>query len=104
MFLAYPLWLLIFGLLPFAAVLYYHEDVVRDHWRVFSLAVFGSFIFGVPWDHIAIKNGFWSFPKEAVIGLDILSIPLEEYLFMASVTVNIAAVTLISWERWGEEL
>ncbi len=50
-------------------------------WKQVFLAIsITAFIF-IVWDVIFTKNGVWGFNHEYLIGLDIINLPLEEWLF-----------------------
>ena len=57
--------------------------------------MFFSLVFSIPWDIFAIRNRIWIFPKEGNIGLFILDLPIEELLFMTTVTLLIGSVVVI---------
>lgn len=57
-----------------------------------SLAVI-SFVYWI-WDVLAAARGHWSFNPDYVIGIWILNLPLEEYLFFPIVVF----VSIFVWE------
>lgn len=93
---SYLVWLAIFVWLPTAVIwmvsfeLLWRYKITMLHVMVFSL------IFSVPWDIFAIRNEIWFFPPESNIGVVIGSLPLEEYLFMVTVGLMVASVTVVA--------
>ena len=50
------------------------------------------FVFGMIWDYYAIYHSHWTFPGNGLIGLRILGLPIEEFLFF--IIVPYAALTM----------
>lgn len=50
-------------------------------WRPLFLSVFITMIFFITWDVLFTKNGFWGFNEEYYMGIKLLSLPVEEWLF-----------------------
>lgn len=50
-------------------------------WKPLFLSVFITMIFFIIWDVLFTKNGFWGFNKEYYMGIELLSLPVEEWLF-----------------------
>lgn len=59
------------------------------------MAMVGALVWSVPWDILAIKQRIWYFPKGGHLGLYFGVLPLEEYLFITTVTFLIATITLV---------
>jgi lycopene cyclase domain-containing protein len=57
--------------------------------------MFFALVFSIPWDIFAVTNHLWFFPKEGNIGFLILGLPIEEYLFMTTVTLLIGSITIL---------
>lgn len=57
--------------------------------------MFFALVFSIPWDILAVTNKIWSFPKEGNIGFFILGLPIEELLFMTTVTLLIGSITIV---------
>ncbi|MEF8847269.1 MAG: lycopene cyclase domain-containing protein [Candidatus Paceibacterota bacterium] len=39
-------------------------------------------IVGLTWDYFAVHNNHWNYSGEGLVGVNIGSLPIEEYLFM----------------------
>ncbi|MFB6294192.1 MAG: lycopene cyclase domain-containing protein [Candidatus Nanohaloarchaea archaeon] len=64
------------------------------------IAVTGIFLLtGILWDSYAIIRGHWSFDADALIGVKIGVMPLEEYLFALIVPFWILTVYTVVDER-----
>lgn len=54
-----------------------------------------ALVCSVPWDIFAITHKIWFFPKGGNLGLSVIGVPLEEYLFMTTVTLLIGSVVIM---------
>jgi lycopene cyclase domain-containing protein len=59
------------------------------------MSVLSALLVSVPWDKMAVENEIWFFPKEGVLGISIGGLPLEEYLFISTVTLLVVTTTII---------
>lgn len=50
-------------------------------WKSLFLSVIITMTFFIIWDVLFTKNGFWGFNEEYYIGIELLSLPIEEWLF-----------------------
>lgn len=100
----YLIWLIIFVILPLSVLGIKYRKILRDYYEVLILCVLGAFTFSTPWDLAAVERGIWYFPEKNMVGVWILGLPIEEYLFYALVTLLVSTTTLISWKKWGEPL
>jgi len=50
-------------------------------WRPLALALILTMCIYIPWDIIFTHNGFWGFNKAYLVGIEILNLPIEEWLF-----------------------
>lgn len=91
----YLLWLLTFVWIPTVALWYFNFNLLKRYWKTFLYAMFFTLLFSIPWDILAVRNQTWYFPVGHNIGLYILELPFEEYLFMTTVTAFVATMTII---------
>ena len=56
---------------------------------VFSLILFAILI---PMDMYAVAKGIWNFPGDGILGIYLINLPLEEYLFVLIVPYFILTV------------
>jgi len=63
------------------------EDKIKyaSKWRYLFPAIFITALFFLIWDIIFTQNGIWGFDKTYLLGLDILGLPIEEWLFFLTV-------------------
>jgi len=50
-------------------------------WKQVFLAIFITAIVFIIWDIIFTKNGVWGFNEDYLVGVNIINLPLEEWLF-----------------------
>ena len=83
-------------------VIKYRKLLLRNI-AIIILVSLGSLTISVPWDFFAINNGVWFFPN-SLIGVWMLGVPLEEYMFFVSVASLIALITLVTAAREDKQL
>ena len=82
-----PLYLIVnlFVLLPTLALSFDKKVHFVGLWRSFwpaNLAVLAAFI---AWDVAFTKMGVWGFNPDYLIGVDILGLPVEEWMFFVTI-------------------
>jgi len=97
--LSYWIWLTIYVFTPMAVVLIWKKDLIMRYKRTVLLCGIGSLVFAVPWDHFAIKAGLWWFPESEILGIWFLGLPLEEWIFISFIGMEISMMALV----WGEK-
>ncbi|MCL6579773.1 MAG: lycopene cyclase domain-containing protein [Candidatus Bathyarchaeota archaeon] len=87
----YLLTLVVFAV-PLAVYGVYRKDFRVTVLRVGAVGT----VIGAIWDWVAV-NVFmlWSFNPKTIVGIWILSLPLEEWLFFPLVSMSLATLTLI---------
>ncbi len=98
--LAYLIWLAVFVWLPLFVLWAKNIELVRKHTKTLAVCVMGSLMVAVPWDSWATARGMWLFPNNNVIGVYIINLPIEEYLFIIFVTLLSSTATLVLRERF----
>ncbi|MGB4076841.1 MAG: lycopene cyclase domain-containing protein [Minisyncoccia bacterium] len=98
---SYPLWLLLYAVLPNVLVWMFWYKTLRPHVRVVGVTILGGLLVGVPWDYLSIRDGIWTFPPENTIGWWAIGLPIEEWLFIILVTLLFASVTILAYEKYG---
>ncbi len=85
--------LILSGIIPFV-LSFYPPLGFYKHKKALALSIgLIVFIFGL-WDCIAAYRGHWHFNPEAVYGLRILNLPVEEWLFF----IVIPFCCIFTWE------
>jgi len=100
--LSYLLWLFLFAVLPLICLWAIYAAELKRHWRILFLAPIGSVIFSFPWDFISIHEHIWYFQTPYIAGLWFLGLPIEEWLFIALITLLFGSISVIIWTRIGE--
>ena len=54
-----------------------------------------AFVATVPWDSYLLRAGIWTYPTDAVLGYDLLRIPVEELFFFVIQTYNTSLLYLL---------
>ncbi len=98
---SYPLWLASFVLAPIVGLWLANFGWLRRWLKPIGLAVVGAALFAAPWDYIAIRRRIWYFQKPHIVGLMLIGLPIEEWLFIALVTTLFATITLLVWRKFG---
>lgn len=99
---SYAIWLLVFVILPLSVLWLLNYQKLKNYKKVFYLTLAGAFIFSYPWDLIAINQRIWYFERPHILGIFILGLPLEEYIFIIGVALLFTITTIILWERVGK--
>jgi hypothetical protein len=86
-------WLAIFFGIPLLLFILIDPKIFIDHKKIFFKILFGAFLIGFPADFIAINFGLWTFPK-GLSGLNLFTIPLEEYIWVTGYVTIVVFLTL----------
>ena len=97
--LEYLAWLLIFVWIPTLLLWITNFDILHRYKKTLSFCIFWALIFSVPWDYWAIKTEIWVFPQDTNLGIWFSGLPLEEYLFISFVTLEVSTLTLVLKHR-----
>ena len=65
-----------------------------------GLVLLAVFVFTIPWDNYAAAKGIWGFPRDR-FSLQILWLPLEEYLFFAVQALQAMLLVRAICDRFG---
>lgn len=55
------------------------------YWKGVFLGIFAMMLLFIPWDVVFTKWGVWGFNPDYLSGIDIINLPLEEWLFFLTV-------------------
>jgi len=98
---SYPLWLLLFLILPLALIGILKFQTLRKYWLALTLTAIGCLAIAVPWDMLAVKDHIWYFSEPYILGIWLWGLPIEEYVYIFFVGLLCASVTILVWERYG---
>lgn len=91
----YLIWLLIFICIPTLIIWLLNFNLLWKYKKTLGHVIFFALVFSIPWDIYAVKTNIWMFPDEGNIGLNIGLLPIEEYLFMAFVSLLIGSIAIV---------
>jgi lycopene cyclase domain-containing protein len=63
-------------------------DLFDNFWQGFAMFL-SVLIIGGLWDNYAVLKGHWFYPGEGILGIFVLYLPLEDYIFILVVTYAI---------------
>lgn len=69
----------LFGILPTVIFLYFGRHLIN--WKALLISEVFIFIIAAVSDYVGIHTAVWAYGTAKVIGINILSIPLEDYIF-----------------------
>ncbi|MBI2547487.1 MAG: lycopene cyclase domain-containing protein [Candidatus Aenigmarchaeota archaeon] len=93
------IWLSLFVWLTTLVLWTFNFNVLKHYKKTLLLCIFFALVFSIPWDYLALKTGMWNFPKENNIGILLAGLPLEEFLFIIFVTLEVSTITLVLKKR-----
>jgi lycopene cyclase domain-containing protein len=94
----YLLWLLFFLGLPLFGLLHWRQRLWRQR-RALGWALLGSLAGGWVWDGLAVRYEVWAYDPANIAGIWFLGLPLEEWLWIAGVTLLFGGVTVLLADR-----
>lgn len=99
----YLRFLIIFFLLPIIIFAATRFSCLKKYPKTFVLAVFFTFLFGVPWDTLSVKTGLWWYGAAPTLGIWLGVLPLEEYFFTLLFPIFVVSLTLIFKQHFGRK-
>ena len=96
----YPLWLILFFILPLALLWALNYRALKKHAAVLGWTVVGCLVVSIPWDILSVRDHIWDFRQPQIVGVWLLGLPIEEYFYIACMGLLAATVTLLLWERY----
>ena len=99
---SYPIWLLLFIILPLVLLWVFAHKTLRKHARLLGFTALGCLAVSVPWDILSVQDGIWYFTEPHILGVWVLGLPIEEYVYIVGVGLLACIVTLLLWERYGK--
>ena len=93
--LNYWIWLAIYVFLPMLLMLAYKGKLLSRYKKTIILCGIGSLTVAAPWDYLAIQRGQWWFPPEGILGIWVFGLPLEEWIFISFIGMEICMLALV---------
>lgn len=100
---SYRLWLLIFLTLPLGLISGFRFQILLKYRLVLTLTALGCLALAVPWDMLAVSDHIWYFSEPYILGVWLLGLPIEEYVYILFVGLLSASVTVLVWESYGSK-
>ena len=98
---SYPLWLFLFLILPLALLwIFKFQTLMKYKWALVFTTI-GCLLIAVPWDILSVNEHIWYFSKPYILGVWLLGLPIEEYVYITFVAVLSTSVTVLLWEQYG---
>ncbi|MCA9324527.1 lycopene cyclase domain-containing protein [Candidatus Saccharibacteria bacterium] len=95
----YVVWLLLVVWIPLGVLWLRHFNYLKHYVRTFRFVVIASLIIAIPWDILAVQSDIWHYFDGHHLGIWLLGLPIEEYLYILTVSVYVATATLLI-RRW----
>lgn len=93
--LSYWLWLGLYVFLPMLLLLAFRGKLLLKYRKTILLCGLGSLAVAFLWDHFAIRDGLWHFPSQEILGIWLAGLPLEEWIFISFVGMEISMLALV---------
>lgn len=95
----YMIWLALFVGLPLAVLAAAARSRLWRQRRAIAWTLAGALAGGWAWDAGIVTLGTWDYDPNNILNLWIAGLPLEEWLWIAGVTLMFAALTIVLEER-----
>lgn len=89
-------WLFVSAIIPISLIWIKYSNLLWKYRITLVIVVLLSFIIHVPWDVYAVYTNIWSFPNDKNLGINIVNLPLEEYLYTLFVPLLGASIALVA--------
>ena len=89
----YFAWLLLFLALPLLLLLRWRAEFWTRR-RALAWMLLGSLAGGWLWDAASVRLGIWFYTPNHIVGLWLLGLPIEEWLWIVGVTLLFGALTI----------
>lgn len=93
--LDYIKWFAMFAWAPTTTIWLFYWRYLKGYKKTFLYCILGSCLFGTPWDYWATHFWLWHFSTAKTLGVTLLGIPVEEYIFFGSFAVLYASIALV---------
>ncbi len=94
--MTYPLFLLIYLVIPIIVLGVLLRDRIRTRWWAIAvgLTILVALVYTTPWDNYLVASGVWYYDPMRVWDIILGYVPLEEYLFFVLQVVLTGLITL----------
>jgi lycopene cyclase domain-containing protein len=95
----YIIWLGLFIGLPLLALLIFARPALWRRRAALGWALAGALVGGWAWDALIVKIGGWYYDPNNILNIWLVGLPLEEWLWIAGVTLMFGGLTVLLEER-----
>ena|SRR3989344_9561513 len=99
----YTIWLFISAGLPLIYLFVRYSDLLFKYRYTLALVVLFALLVHAPWDIYAVATGIWSFPSGKNFGINIVNLPVEEWLYTVFVPLLGACITLVAKYKFSRK-
>jgi len=93
--LTYITWLALFVGLPLLALAALGRRALWRRRRALGWVLAGALVGGWAWDALAVRLGAWYYDPANILGVWLGGLPIEEWLWIAGVTLLFGSITVI---------
>jgi lycopene cyclase domain-containing protein len=97
----YLIWLALFIGLPLLVLMRWRK-LFWQRRRALMLITLGSLVGGWAWDALSVRLGIWFYRPDNILGLWLISLPIEEWLWIAGVTLMFSLLSIVILEKSGD--
>jgi lycopene cyclase domain-containing protein len=97
--LTYIIWLALFIGVPLLALLLAARAAFWRKWRALAWVLVGALVGGWAWDAGIVRLGAWYYDPNNILGLWVVGLPIEEWLWIVGVTLMFGALTIVLEEK-----
>ena len=96
---SYPIWLALFLILPLLLLWILRFQTLAKYKWILVLVAIGCLGISVPWDIMSVNDRIWYFSEPHIVGVWLMGLPIEEYLYILLLALLSACSTILLWER-----
>ena len=93
--LTYVIWLGLFIGLPLLALLIFGRRALWRKRAALGWVLAGALVGGWAWDALAVRLGAWYYAPGNILNIWVGGLPIEEWLWIAGVTLLFGCVTIV---------
>lgn len=97
--MTYMLWLALCIGLPILLLAVWRPRALWRQRRALGWTLLGAFVGGWAWDALAVRLGAWYYQETNIVDLWIGGLPIEEWLWIAGVSLMFGMLTVLLAER-----
>lgn len=99
----YITWLFISAGLPLIFIFVKYFNLLKKYRNTLVLVVLLALLIHIPWDVYAVATNIWSFPGGKNFGINIINLPVEEWLYTIFIPLLGACITLVAKYKFDKK-